>query len=152
MSEMMLDRFGKAVREIRLARGLLLFDMAKTLDISSAELSGIETGRKDIPDWFIPTLKKVYDIDDQYARDLYVLAKERTESYEITYRSKIPLTPGECLSCPLHFINLKPNPGEPSTGCELSGDFIPDEWDLESKPWDKCPIIRCKKERTEPMM
>ena len=53
-----LDAFGKSVRGVRLARGLLLYDMAKTLDISSAELSAIECGRKPVPDWFILNCKK----------------------------------------------------------------------------------------------
>ena len=48
-----LDDFGRAVRNIRLVRALLLYDMAKDLDISSAELSAIECGRKPVPDWFV---------------------------------------------------------------------------------------------------
>lgn len=76
----MLDSFGKAVRNIRLTRSLLLYDMAKTLGISSAELSAIETGKKPIPDWFIPALEKTYDIGEHYARILRMLAKERTET------------------------------------------------------------------------
>jgi len=45
----MLDKFGKLLRDIRITRSLLLYDMAKTLDISSTELSAIERGRKPIP-------------------------------------------------------------------------------------------------------
>lgn len=41
-----LDAFGRMVRDIRLVRALLLYDMAKDLDISPAELSAIECGRK----------------------------------------------------------------------------------------------------------
>ena len=48
----MLDKFGKFVRDIRITRSLLLYDMAKTLDISPAELSAIECGKKPVPDWF----------------------------------------------------------------------------------------------------
>ena len=33
----MLDKFGKLVRDIRITRSLLLYDMAKTLGISPAE-------------------------------------------------------------------------------------------------------------------
>lgn len=57
---MKLDAFGKMVREIRLARGLLLYDMAKDLRISSAELSAIECGRKPIPIWFVSKLQEEY--------------------------------------------------------------------------------------------
>lgn len=44
-----LDAFGRMVRDIRLVRAMLLYDMAKDLDISSAELSAIECGRKPVP-------------------------------------------------------------------------------------------------------
>lgn len=54
----MLDDFGKLVRSIRLTRSLLLYDMAKDLDISPAELSAIECGRKPLPDWFIAKLQE----------------------------------------------------------------------------------------------
>lgn len=72
-----LDRFGKLVRDIRITRSLLLYDMAKTLDISPAELSAIECGRKPIPDWFIPKLEEAYNIGKTCANTLRFLAKER---------------------------------------------------------------------------
>ncbi|MFQ7396533.1 MAG: hypothetical protein ACLRNW_01725 [Neglectibacter sp.] len=53
-----LDDFGRTVRNIRLVRALLLYDMAKDLDISPAELSAIECGRKPVPDWFVSSCKK----------------------------------------------------------------------------------------------
>ena len=46
----MLDKFGRLIRDIRITRGLLLFDMARDLDITSAELSAIEYRRNPIPD------------------------------------------------------------------------------------------------------
>lgn len=55
--------------------------------------------------------------------------------YEITFLSKETITPGNCLTCYLHFINMNPNPGEPATGCELSGEFLPDDWDTEKVLW-----------------
>lgn len=73
----MLDEFGKLLRDIRIRQRLLLYDMAKTLDISSAELSAIECGRKSVPDWFIPALEKHYGIGDTCANTLRRLAKNR---------------------------------------------------------------------------
>lgn len=61
--------------------------------------------------------------------------------YEITFLSKEAITPGNCLTCYLHFINMNPNPGEPATGCELSGEFLPDDWDTEKVLWDRCPVL-----------
>jgi hypothetical protein len=71
------DKFGKLVRDIRITRSLLLYDMAKTLDISPAELSAIECGKKPVPDWFIPALEKNYGIGDTCAHMLSVFAKNR---------------------------------------------------------------------------
>lgn len=73
----MLDKFGKLVRDIRISRKILLYDMAKTLNISSAELSAIECGRKPIPDWFISSLVKEYQISVNTEDMLRVFAKER---------------------------------------------------------------------------
>ena len=49
IEHMGLDKFGKLVRDIRITRSLLLYDMAKTLDISPAELSAIECGKSRFP-------------------------------------------------------------------------------------------------------
>lgn len=73
----MLNNFGKLVRDIRITRSLLLYDMAKDLGISSAELSAIECGKKPVPDWFIPALKKSYGIGDTCAQMLHILSKNR---------------------------------------------------------------------------
>lgn len=73
----MLDYFGRLVRDIRMHRGILLYDMAKMLNISSAELSAIERGRKPIPDWFIPALKNHFNISETCADALSFFAKER---------------------------------------------------------------------------
>lgn len=53
-----LDDFGRTVRNIRLVRALLLYDMAKDLDISPAELSAIECGRNLSPIGSSPSCKK----------------------------------------------------------------------------------------------
>ncbi len=46
----MLTEFGKAIRKIRLDKGEILKDMAKRLGISSAFLSAVENGRKNVPE------------------------------------------------------------------------------------------------------
>lgn len=69
----MLDRFGQAVRDIRLTRSMLLYDMARDMGVSSAELSSIECGRQPVPAWFIPKLEQTYNIGHQYAVSLDML-------------------------------------------------------------------------------
>ena len=74
-----LDAFGRMVRDIRLVRAMLLYDMAKDLDISPAELSAIECGRKSVPDWFISKLQEKYGISDMHAQSLIKFMNERGE-------------------------------------------------------------------------
>lgn len=76
---MSLDKFGKLLRDIRITRSLLLKDMADKLDISTAELSAIESGRNPIPDWFIPAIGKHYGIGESCERLLRIFANERME-------------------------------------------------------------------------
>lgn len=76
---MELDAFGRMVRDIRLVRAMLLYDMAKDLDISPAELSAIECGRKPVPDWFISKLQEKYGISDMHAQSLIKFMNERGE-------------------------------------------------------------------------
>ena len=63
-----------------LVRALLLYDMAKDLDISPAELSAIECGRKPVPDWFVSKLQEKYGISDMHAQSLIKFMKERGDS------------------------------------------------------------------------
>lgn len=47
-----LSRFGRFVRIRRIEKSVLLYEMAEVLGVSSAMLSGVETGRKKFPpDW-----------------------------------------------------------------------------------------------------
>lgn len=76
---MMLDDFGNAIRDIRLSRNILLYDMAKDLGISSSELSSIECGKKPIPNWFVQKLQERYGISNIRVCTLYNFIKKRGE-------------------------------------------------------------------------
>jgi hypothetical protein len=64
-----LSAFGRMSRENRIYLGVTLHDMAKALEIGSADLSGYESGRLLIPDevetnainYFIFKFSKLYD-------------------------------------------------------------------------------------------
>lgn len=71
-----LDDFGRTVRNIRLVRALLLYDMAKDLDISPAELSAIECGRNLFPIGSSPSCKKIRH--RRHARSIAYQIYERT--------------------------------------------------------------------------
>lgn len=80
------------------SRGYILIehDMAKTLDISPAELSAIECGKKPVPGWFIPALEKHYGIGETCAHTLRFLSNRlsRWSSSRgwIFYRTRWQLT------------------------------------------------------------
>ena len=59
----MLNAFGRWLRKFRIDNDLLLRDMAQTLGISSAFLSALETGRKNIPDGIVSKLSDSYNLD-----------------------------------------------------------------------------------------
>lgn len=52
----LLTEFGKTARKYRIDHGLKLKDMARMVGASSATLSGVETGKKPLPDAWIPRL------------------------------------------------------------------------------------------------
>jgi transcriptional regulator with XRE-family HTH domain len=61
--------FGKELRKLRIDRGLLLSQMAADLEVSSAFLSAVETGRKPIPPSLADEVCQLFQLDpDEAAR------------------------------------------------------------------------------------
>lgn len=75
MSE--LTPFGLTLRKLRLDKNLRLLDLAEKLDLSSAFLSAIETGRKPIPSGFVTRLSRAMDLSAAQIAELG-RAKDRT--------------------------------------------------------------------------
>ena len=64
-----MNDFGKFVLEYRARHGLLLYDMAKALDVGSAYLCSCERGKERIPDEWIKKLPALYpDLDKKKLR------------------------------------------------------------------------------------
>lgn len=61
----MLTPFGKALRQLRMERGLKLLDVAEALGVSSAYVSAIETGRKPIPDGFVSQIGRALKLSEE---------------------------------------------------------------------------------------
>ena len=59
---MALTPFGKELRRLRIDRDMLLKNMADQLEMSSAFLSGVESGRKQIPSGFVEKLKASFNL------------------------------------------------------------------------------------------
>ena len=57
-----LTPFGNACREYRIRNDMLLYDMAQELGIGTAELSGYEFGRHEVPDEIIKRVRELYGI------------------------------------------------------------------------------------------
>lgn len=70
-----MTKFGIVLRKIRLDEQELLKDMAAKLNVSSAFLSAIETGKKKIPANFVEKVCSAYKLDEATHKEL-VLAEE----------------------------------------------------------------------------
>lgn len=57
-----LTSFGSACRSYRLQNNMLLYDMAQELGIGTAELSGYEFGRHEVPDEIVKRVRELYGI------------------------------------------------------------------------------------------
>ena len=56
--------FGKALRKLRIDHGEILADMASKLEVSSAYLSSIELGKKNVPESLIDKLLETYSLSE----------------------------------------------------------------------------------------
>lgn len=66
----MLTPFGKALRQLRIDKSLRLLDVAGAINVSSAFLSAVETGRKAIPDGFVVQLSRALNLTTAEVRSL----------------------------------------------------------------------------------
>lgn len=67
----MLTEVGKYLRKLRIDRGELLKDMADTIGVSSAYLSSIENGKREISDNLASSIAAAYDFDEEDAINFY---------------------------------------------------------------------------------
>ena len=67
---MALNKFGQFIRKYRIDNSLLLKNMAETLKIGSAYLSGMETGSKPIPSDMVEKISNAYKFDEKQRAEL----------------------------------------------------------------------------------
>ena len=68
---MNLQTFGELIRNLRHKGGYTLTQLAAKLDMDSANLSKIETGKREFDDKRLPTLCSVFDLDlEEMQREL----------------------------------------------------------------------------------
>lgn len=107
----MFTEFGKLLRKIRIDRGLLLKDMATGLDVSSAYLSAIETGRKAVTDEVVAKVAKF--LEYRKGSEEYLGLKDAADiskgEVSITTRGTSPLKQETALAFARQFNELEGN-------------------------------------------
>ncbi len=77
---MAITEFGKFIRKFRLDNDERLYDMAQKLDVSSAFLSSIETGKKSVPQKLLDNLKAVYNLSDDLIQQMNEAVSKTAEA------------------------------------------------------------------------
>lgn len=81
----MVTDFGKICRKIRIDNGEVLKDMAAKLSVTTAYLSAVEIGKRNVPQDWIGKIKNEYNLDDRQYQQL------QDSLYEIKKYVKIDL-------------------------------------------------------------
>lgn len=83
----MLSEIGQVLRKMRIDRQELLKEMAEKLEVSSAYLSSIETGRRKIPNGFIDKIENRYSLTETEKCDLERASISDKEEVRISVRN-----------------------------------------------------------------
>ena len=81
----MINELGKELRKLRIDKGEVLKNMADNLHITSAYLSAIECGKRDIPDWFIPRLEQTYNLNEEQINTFKEAYDKSLKSIELNF-------------------------------------------------------------------
>ncbi|MDR1840855.1 MAG: helix-turn-helix domain-containing protein [Holophagales bacterium] len=86
----MLPAFGRELRKLRLDFGEVLKDMANKLGFSSAYLSAIEVGKRNIPADLINRLAELYKLDDKTVQHLEKAKEQQAKKVNLDLSSATP--------------------------------------------------------------
>lgn len=81
----MLTEFGRYLRKLRIDRGELLRDMAQKLNVSSAYLSAVETGKRNIPLNWTKQIATLYSLTPNEIDDLTEAAEQSAQEIRISF-------------------------------------------------------------------
>ena len=79
----MYNEFGKYVRKLRIDKGEILKTMADKLDVSTAYLSSMETGKKEIPMNMYDKITDIYCLDEEQQRELKKVISLSKKAFDI---------------------------------------------------------------------
>jgi len=86
----MLPAFGRELRKLRLDFGEVLKDMANKLGYSSAYLSAIEVGKRNIPADMIERLAELYDLGVGIVHQLEEAKEQQIKEVSLDLGSALP--------------------------------------------------------------
>jgi transcriptional regulator with XRE-family HTH domain len=102
----MLTRFGKKLRTLRLEKDQRLKDMADELGVTAAYLSAVENGKRSVPDLWIGKLSDRYGLSDSEIEELQKLAYEDKTNIKIDLNDAEDVEVGLALSFARKFKDL----------------------------------------------
>ena len=79
----MVTKFGKFCRILRIEHNQLLKDMADALDVSSAFLSAVENGKKEIPSTWLEKISTLYSLTESTAEQLATAIDTSRKEYRV---------------------------------------------------------------------
>ena len=79
----MLSEYGKTIRKIRIDKGLTMAQMANTLGVTSAFLSMIEQGKRNIPECLTQDIISHYELSNEQTAELQKAEHLSRNSIEI---------------------------------------------------------------------
>lgn len=105
----MLTQFGKELRKIRIENDQILKNMADKLNVTAAYLSAVENGNRRVPDSWINTIAKEYDLSDEKVKNLQRLAYEDRNDINVSFDNTNNQETNLALSFARKFKNLNDN-------------------------------------------
>ena len=87
----MVTSYGKILRKIRIDEGEILGEMAQKLEISSAYLSSIENGDRNLPDGFTEKISQIYSLKKNVIKQLKSAEKEYIREARISLKNTSPI-------------------------------------------------------------
>lgn len=82
----MITSVGKFLRKLRIDRGEILRDMATRLGVSSAFLSAVENGKKNVPEKWPAKLEELYCLSAEQMEELRNAIAESKDIVELNIR------------------------------------------------------------------
>lgn len=87
----MLTEFGKFCRKLRIDRGELLKDMAGKLNVTSAYLSAVEVGKRNIPESWMDEITSLYTLNESEKSNLMTAADQSARQVKIELDGQSPM-------------------------------------------------------------